>query len=1274
MTRQLLSYQIFLVLLLFGAFGSLDAQNLPVSPDLGTHFLIPIPDTVDNKNGNTRITLTSRYEILLVAPEGSDVTLEGPTGMTRSVSLLPGKTTVVSVYDLFPPQLPVPLDPPGYRDPRVVSVTGTRPLWVTLRIVNAFGSETFRPLPVAAWGQAYRLTSMRSWILQSIGVDPETLEEGFEIKDVYPFAVVVAAEDTTRVTLAAAIPTVGPRTFILNAGEAYSIPIRERLDALDTAARDLTANLVSADKPIAVMSGNTRSYGGAPIGLITELPGNSLQNLLVEWLPPISRLGTSFVYTPVMVERDTAVEVIRIIPSEPGVTTISTSLGGPPMTVVPGEFIELRSPGPMTGPQKSSFAISSDKKILVSVVTGAEGIFSPNNNAGAGYGSLESWGPALTLLQPTEEWGDIVYAYGHPRPAGMTEQAVLVAEPGAVIAIDGVPVPLESIAGAPFLTGRVDLSDGDHEIRSIGGRFSAIGYGITPGFEAYLVPGTKDGDGKERTSAHITEYQENLSIAWAAILPGGRLDGTSPPDSITISTRDYCDSTTFAIDRISDNIWSDGPLDISLLDGINSRIIVDTIAPLGPVTGYRVRAVPIDLRRDASGRIVVRGVGITKESSYLYRAQMVTLPIEIDFGVGIPAGVEQRRRITLENVRSFTGTVIDGEVESGATGFGLDDGGRLPRPLRSGESVDVEVTFTGRAPSITWLDTLLITTDCGTYRVPLRARTSADPPQRSLPTITGYDWALRGVGTTHDTLSFAGNDGTQSYTIAEVSIIGGASSAFSLIPPREASDVVATGDQLPLGIRFAPTAPGSYLDTILLVSTDGDSARALLRGVAIDTAVRFTFSVDTLSLDTLCLGDTITVDLRLRNNGTNPVPFGEVVPIRTNDLLLVGVRWPEGMTIPAGGEIFVEIRMIATRSGVVDLLLGFNPLGAAEGEVAELTAEVTICEPPALEVTDHDFGEIWITTSRDGEVFLQNSGRGDITIYDGTLLNDGEGSFEMLEDPFPILLPEGDARPIALRFRPMTVGEKQARIAFETSVGPKVSELIGRGKRLVVPAYIRRDYTAPPGTEVIVGIDIERPADSVFPDHIDYRLSFADDLLDFIGLLETSGVGTPQLGLGEITGRVSRSAADSLGAMRLLNVRFLVRLSLIESTELPFTLTSDLPWLDFEERPGLFTREAICALENRLFDFTRFGVEIGFPEPNPSREEANFSFEIPFEARTTVVLYDLLGHEVGRLLDEVVLPGAYTLLIPSSDLPVGTYILRFRSGTITGTRRVDVVR
>ena len=362
----------------------LPAQSPPQSPTIGTHFLIPIPDTVDNKNGSTQITLDPSIDLLLIAPIGAQVTLTGPTGIVRTVSIAPGETDVVSVYDLYPPGIPIPLDPPGVRDPRMVEVRSDNPIWTHLRLITPFGSETFHPLPTDRWGTEYRLASLRDWFVQSVGVDPGTMEEGFEFRFVYPFGIIIAAEDGTEITLDPDLPTPGPRQFTLDAGEAYSIPVTPKAGALDTASRNLSGMLVTASRPVGILSGNTRSFGAAPIEDLTVLPGNSLQNLLAEWLPPVPAHGTRFVYAPVNRVVDGAPELIRIIPTAPGTTTVQTSIDASPRTVDAGSWIELEVPGMVDGIVPEPVVIEADMPVMVVLVTGARGVYIPNTGAARG--------------------------------------------------------------------------------------------------------------------------------------------------------------------------------------------------------------------------------------------------------------------------------------------------------------------------------------------------------------------------------------------------------------------------------------------------------------------------------------------------------------------------------------------------------------------------------------------------------------------------------------------------------------------------------------------------------------------------------------------------------------------------------------------------------------------------------------------------------------------------------------------------------------------------
>lgn len=1266
--ERALPCRLLLLALFVALFPSILPAQSPVSPDLGRHYLIPIPDTVENKNGGTRLTLQSRIELLLTAPSATAVRLSGPTGILLNRQIPAGGTEVVSVYDLYPPQVPIPLDPPGLRDPRLVEIRSDEAIFVTVRIVNPFGSETFRPLPVEVWGSAYHLASLRNWFVQSIGVDPGTSEEGFEVLDVYPWTIVIAAEDSTRVTLDPRLPTPGPFTFLLDAGEAYSIPINRRVGALDTAARDLSGMAVTADRPIGILSGNTRSPAAAPRTDLTVLPGNGLQNLLAEWLPSASRPGRRFLYTPVNTYVDGAPELIRIIPLDPGTTIVQTS-DGRSASRNQGDWMEF-----VVAPGAEPFTIDANGDVLAILVTGARGVYTPNNEAGQGYGWLETWSPAMTLLEPVESWGNVAWAYGYGQPASLEQAIVVVAEEGTLLVCNGRPVRLDPVAGTGFVTGRVEIGAGEQYLRSIGGRFSAIGYGIRPGFEAFLVPGVDDGgDGKERRAAHVTEYVEHLSLAWATPVPSAVI-ADPLADSVVVTTEEFCDSTVITVRRRSDRPEREGPLAVEFAEGVNTRVSIDTLAPDGPVVGYRLLLEPLSRTEQSRGRVIVRGVGLQDSVDYLFTPESLLLPEVIDFGVGITPGSTVVRTETIENLRSFPVTILEVRVLTVPGPFAARVEPPPARRIDVGGRLAIDITFSGDIRSYSYVDTLLIRTDCGEYRIPLRAGTSDEVVEDPLPTITGYDWRTRPIGSTGDTLSFIANSGGLPYTITDVRIRSGAATPFTLIPPFHRSNRVSGEDTVRVGIRFAPVIPGEWTDTILLVTTDGDSARALLHGIAVDTATRFAFEVDPVDLDTICIGDTLLVGVTLRNSGSVPVPVEEVDVVRATGAEYLDVSWPEGMTIPVGGSIRIVLRIIATAPGPVELLLGVNPEGVAEGEILRIVGIAKVCAPPDLVVTDHDFGEIWITTSRPGSVRVKNVGRGPVTVEDAVILNDPEGSFLRTDPPVPFTLAEGDSLDVFLRFTPMTEGEKRGEILFTTSVGERTSQLRGRGKRLVVPAFIRRDYRAAPGTEVEIAVEIEEPSDTVFPDRLDYTVRFSDELLDALGVVDSAGVEVPRIGFGEVGGVVRRDPGDSLHEGTLLRLRFLVRLSLLRETELPFEIISPLPWLEFEERPGLFVREEICALETRLFDFTRFGVEIGSPEPNPSSLEATFTFEIPFDGLTTVVIYDLLGTEVLRLLDATITAGRYQLSIPSDRLSPGTYMLRFRSGTFDATRRVDVVR
>lgn len=1271
--RRLCCAALFVVALLLWAPSSLRSQ---ASPYLGTHFIVAFPDTTTNLRGRLPITLTTRLELVIYSFEGANVSLTGPSG-SRSLTVAPDASRTVSMFDFMPPDVSPFVDEAGIPVRRSVEIRSDSPVYLYCRFISPFGSELFTPFPVERWGREYRLAGVRNDpLLQHVGINAAG-EEGAEQSDGPAECLVIASENNTVVRLTTTTGTNTPDSFVLDAGESVLVQTERPDNNLDIAPRDLTGTLIEADKPIAVLSGNTRTTGGMSAYRVIAPTTNSARNTLVEWLPPVSAAGQTFVYTPVQPEFEDSEELIRIIGTQPGTTTITSSFAGAPLTVEQGEFVEIKATEWRINDEPTPFMLRTDRPALVCVVTGSWAERVPHN-AGEGYGGIRAWSPSMSLLTPVEGWMNLSRFHFFENPASVDQYVLVVAEQSATVTLDGTVLDLAAVPNTAFKWGRVPVTgSGDHTLMSVGGLFSGLQYGIRWGGEAYLPLRIDKGDDDPR-SLHTAEYEEDLSISWSAPLAGVLTEQWPEPDSLDISSREFCDSMVVDVRRVFDarDIWMLGPISATLdPGGVNVNAEIVPVAPLGPIIRYRILFTPIDPSRDASGSVTIVGTDVRETLSFSYTGTTVELPEEIDLGIDLTPGTQYNQPLELKNRKSFTATVLSAELVSGSAGFAVDDGGRLPRALLSGQTVGVDVNFVGTAPGTVYRDTLVVFTSCGVDSVPLFAQTEGAPDPEPEPTITGYDWKTRAIDSDNDTVSFIGNDGDLFYRIRRVVIENNPAGAFTLVAPTHANNRMDPQDKLEIGIRFAPRSTGLFVSSLLLITEDDDSVRAELRGLVIDTGSggRGELIVDDLLLDTVCLGDVLDTFLIVRNPGAGAarVRLAEVVRSTNAGMVLLDPASLPRAVLP-GDTVHIPVRITPGAAGPFEVLVGVDSSLGSEGVLLRVTGVAVECEPPMLTVTDHDFGEVWITLQREGGVMLHNVGRGDVEVTAATLVDDTENAFAYLDPAPPFTVREGDSLEVRASFSPMTVGRKDAGILFETRIGNLRANLTGVGKKLVIPAFIRRNYHAMPGEDVTVAVELEMPADSVYPDRIDLTVQFADVLVDPLGFTSDPNILNPMIGPGEVSATLLRSDQDVLTADTLLNVRFLMKLTLAESTELPFTLSCNLPYVDFEERPGLLIRDTLCGLEERLFEFTEFGLSFSGPRPNPASDQAEIDLEIPFDGHTTVLLYDLLGNIVLTAFDQQLVAGRYIIPIPLATVPSGTYILRVRSGLFAFVRRLDV--
>ena len=78
--------------------------------------------------------------------------------------------------------------------------------------------------------------------------------------------------------------------------------------------------------------------------------------------------------------------------------------------------------------------------------------------------------------------------------------------------------------------------------------------------------------------------------------------------------------------------------------------------------------------------------------------------------------------------------------------------------------------------------------------------------------------------------------------------------------------------------------------------------------------------------------------------------------------------------------------------------------------------------------------------------------------------------------------------------------------------------------------------------------------------------------------------------------------------------------------------------------------------------------------PNPFNPITTIEYSLPVSGDVTLIIYNLLGEEVARLVDGFQQAGEYNAIWNASNVPSGIYFYRLQAGDFTKTKKMALLK
>jgi hypothetical protein len=870
-----------------------------------------------------------------------------------------------------------------------IEITADRPVTVTCYNGKDQTSDGYLALPTTSWGTQYLSAC---YYVDQYEPRPDDVMDCWAVPRRGEFAV-IAAEDSTVVNVYPSTTTVeGVRTGqlyrrILQKGQIFQVQ-----DGGDTKrspwfpGTDLTGSVITASKPVGLLSGHVRS--GVPNNFDSK-------DHLVEMLPPRNTLGKRYMIVPF--GGRTGGDVVRLTSTVGMLTnvTITSAAKGVYTGRLPstGQFLDYDIVDPIL--------ITADQPILVTH-------YSRSQEAGRGGDSLlrSNFDPDMVVVTPEEQfvngaifqtlsndtawrWNGNAYVlttkfqHHYVTIIGERSKFDLTKLNGKVIGLH-TALGRGDIPSTQFSWAVIEVPHNTTHIIESEGLFGGYVYGV----------GNVD------------------SYAWP-IGSGLRQFDVVDDDPPTIVTRPVCGaSEVISLDSGRTqlglaNVWLDDALSTNALFEKTFVVRGDELS-----LGY-VRAK--DPRQPAFARV--------------WAEDLAGLRTYTDVTLALSAPTFSGDSITFGNMsvgetasRSFTIT-NDGAapmlVETAYLVRGLDY--QLERDYRNitigpdGGQLTLKVFFRTDY-KLTRYDTLVVVVDCQVYRFPMVAYLAS-------PRIGTHDVPFGRVRLGRErTLPLRVYNSGDATLRIDSAVIDGAtfSKTNELVWPIE---IEPGADTVAMRVVFRPTSTAAFTGTVRFYSNADSVAIAQLSG----TGIYPTLSIKGFDFGRIQIGDTACTTIPIANIGSDTA-FLTGLDLPDPDAFLPDAKdFPRALA--DGDTMWVRVCFAPT----AERRYVTNVSPRNDDDLTAIDSLLGIGFRPRATLGGADMGRLWIGEGRDSVVYVTNVGTDEITITRVWLEGGDAGDF-LVE---PLLqertLAPNERMPVNVHFRPLLPGHREAYIHAETA-------------------------------------------------------------------------------------------------------------------------------------------------------------------------------------------------------------------------------------------------